>query len=115
MKNIYIIGKYIYLTSDEKIKTYDYVISDNSIAPLYLDGVVNTVTMLAENEWKSVVLTNDYKNVKNRGCVPIEIIELLKKKPNCEFVEIHKTESVYGKYSYANYTITIPKEQIKQD
>lgn len=107
MKNIYIKGKYIYITSDEKIKKYDYVISDNSIAPLYIDGVVNTVSMLDENKWKSVVLTNDYKNIKNRGSVPSEVIELIKNKPNCEFVKIYKTENFYGKYTYTNYSIKI--------
>ena len=115
MKNIYKIGKYIYITSDEKIKNFDYVISDNSIAPIYIDGVVNTVSMLAENKWKSVVLTNDYKNVTHRGTIPSEVIEVLKNNPNYDFVEVHKTQNTYGKYSYSDYTITIPKEQTKQD
>lgn len=54
-------NQFIYITNEEKIENKNYVLSSLSIGVLYLDGIINTVEMLAEEQWKKVILTNDPK------------------------------------------------------
>ena len=79
----------IYITSDEEIKDKCYVLSDTSIGALYLDGVINTALMLAEGQWKKVVLTTDQDLIKDGvQAIDDEFLEWFVKNPSCEEVKV---------------------------
>jgi hypothetical protein len=51
---------YVTVSQDvESIKKGDYILSESSIGALYIDGIINTVEMLAERQWRKVIATND--------------------------------------------------------
>ena len=122
--NIFIAGQnqHIYITSDEEIKDKCYVLSQISIGALYLDGVINTASMLAERQWKKIILTTD-QDLINNGVQAIddEFLEWFVKNPNCEEVEVKlKTKQLVKPYDVYNefvsyYKIIIPKEEPKQE
>ncbi len=113
----------IYITSDEEIKDGDYVLSDTSVGALYLDGEINTASMLAEGQWKKVVLTTD-QDLIGVQAIDDEFLEWFVKNPSCEFVEVESVEvedyvGFAGHTSYPTfhieYKIIIPKQEPKQD
>lgn len=75
----YIDYKHIFITSDEKIRSFDHVISENSIRPIFIDGVINTCEMLLEDHWKKVIATSDpiywHERVKDTSIKEIPKIE----------------------------------------
>lgn len=52
-------GQHLYFLSDETLKNDDWILSDTSIAPIHLDGVINTVEMLDLIQWKKIIATTD--------------------------------------------------------
>jgi hypothetical protein len=105
-------GMHIYITSEEEIKKRDYVLSDSSIGALYLDGVINTVEMLAENQWKKVILTTDQDLIEDGvQIISDEFLEWFIKNPSCEFAEYDKNYNRGNSKYY--YKIITPKEKVK--
>ena len=110
-------NKHIYITSDEKIENKNYILSESSIGALYLDGIVNTVYMLAEGQWKKVVLTTD-QDLINDGVQAIddEFLEWFCKNPSCEEVEFENEKYILQhlfkpqEYRF-RYKIIIPKKE----
>ncbi len=123
MKNIHKIGKYIYITSDEKINYSNeqwllvfgwhetYVYYHNEPTTYY-------------NDHKKIILTTDQDLIED-GVQPInyEFLEWFMKNPDCEYVE---TTLIYDhenhpelpgnpieKWSF--YEVTVPKEMTKQE
>jgi|DEB0MinimDraft_12_1074336.scaffolds.fasta_scaffold00020_9 hypothetical protein len=87
------VPQHIYITSDEKIKEGDHILSKYSIGALYIDGKLNTVKMLAEGKWRKIIATSD-RSLKIK--IPLENrtgLHVTKKLPNVsqsfikEFVE----------------------------
>lgn len=91
----------------------DYVVSDNSVRPIFIDGDINTVEMLAVDQWYKVIGTINHSIDKNIAMVIVEDkvdgLELLKKigydNPfitSTEIwiaIEIHKASEQRGVYS----------------
>ena len=109
----------IHITSNEKIKDRDYVLSDTSVGLLYLDGEINTASMLAEGQWKKVVLTTDKDLIKDGvQAIDDDFLEWFVKNSSCEVVEVIKQElntdyrSDWKQKFY--YKIIIPKEEPRQ-
>ena len=107
----------IYITSDEEIKDKDYVLSDTSIGALYLDGEMNTSSMLAEGQWKKVILTTDPALIEDGvQAIDDEFLEWFVKNSSCEFVEVNFSvkwhPSVFGGDELiVKYNIIIPQEE----
>jgi hypothetical protein len=81
----------LYITSDEEIKDKCYVLSQISIGALYLDGVINTASMLAEGQWKKVILTTDPDLIADGvQAIDDEFLEWFVKNQCCESVEVEK-------------------------
>jgi hypothetical protein len=79
----------IYITSDEEIKDKCYVLSQISIGALYLDGVINTASMLAEGQWKKIILTTDQDLIKDGvQAIGDGFLEWFVKNTSCEYVPI---------------------------
>lgn len=57
---------------DDKINNGNYVVSENSIDCLFIDGKINTVEMLLEGYWKKVVFTID-KDMRADG-IPMLVL-----------------------------------------
>jgi hypothetical protein len=118
-------NQHIYITSDEEIKDKCYVLSQFSIGPLYLDGVVNTASMLVEGKWKKIILTTDRDLIKDGvQAIHDEFLEWFVKNPSCEFVEVQNQYRVksgtiqehkdgLAGYEYYEYKIIIPQEEPK--
>jgi hypothetical protein len=114
----------IYITSDEKIEGKDYVLSDTSIGALYLDGEINTASMLAEGQWKKIILT-DNKDLIKDGVQSIndEFLQWFIMNPSCEYVETklvrdsedHPELVGNPKEEWSYYDIIIPQEEPKQE
>jgi len=139
MKNLHLLPKKtqnwsnIHITSDEKIKDKCYVLSSSSIGALYLDGIINTARMLAEGQWKKIILTTDQDLIKDGiQAIDDEFLEWFVKNPSCESVKIEiEYKDGYGNWSIYNkefwdkqgnrpkfgtrYKIIIPKEEPKQE
>ena len=125
----------IYITSDEEIKDKCHVLSSTSIGALYLDGVINTASMLAEGEWKKIILTTDPILIKyGVQAIYDEFLQWFVNNSSREEIEI--TKEMYmpqsngkisdGKISheislnpldntFPFYKIIIPKEEPKQE
>jgi hypothetical protein len=119
----------LYITSDEEIKDKCYVLSQISIGALYLDGVINTASMLAEGQWKKVILTTDPDLIADGvQAIDDEFLEWFVKNQCCESVEVEKLllcTYCGGEYcdnlrcrGYKDsvwYEIIIPQQEPKQE
>ena len=126
-KNIYKIGKKLFITSDEEIKEGDYVVQINF-------EKTNTQVIKCETEFQTkianskdgsfsknkIILTTDSDLIKD-GVQEINytFLEWFVKNPSCEFVELKHIikeyvddQDAYG-YDVNYYKIIIPKEDLK--
>jgi len=111
-------GVNIYITCDEDIIDKCYVLYETKIGKLYLnnvlylDGVINTASMLAEGEWKKIILTTD-QDLINDGVQDIDdvFLEWFVKNPTCEEVKIFL---IWVSLLTFEYEIIIPNEETKQ-
>ena len=104
----------IYITSNEEIKNGDYVLSDISVGALYLDGKINTAAMLAEGQWKKVVITTN-QDLDDVQAIDDEFLEWFMKNPNCEEVEV--TYDVLKPFKSENkgYLIHCPDNEVLEE
>ncbi len=112
-----LVPHHIYIVCDEKIKDKDYVLSDTSIGALYLDGVINTASMLAENQWKKVILSTDSKLIEDGvQVIDDEFLEWFVKNPSCEWVGVvkegYKKNGMVDESTSYRYKIIIPQEEM---
>jgi hypothetical protein len=116
-RNIYKIGKKLFITSDEEIKDGDYA--------LYLFGnliqkVKIGINVSNKEAHKKIILTTDQDLIKDGVQeIPDDFLEWFVKNPSCEFVNIvthYPTidDEGDGSLSQQYYTLTIPKEEPKQ-
>ena len=107
--------QHIYITSSEKIKEGDYVLSGTNtmIKCMYPNNVV-------DRDVKKIILTTDEDLIKDGvQAINDEFLEWFVKNPSCEEVKVEKEyncpvmNKTYDK-PYINYKIIIPKEEQKQ-
>jgi hypothetical protein len=120
-RNIYKIGKELFITSDEEIKEntkpcWCLDTKDNSVN--YYQGALPLYNYIG---YKKIILT-DNKDLINDGVQPIddEFLEWFVKNPSCEWVEVDRDEREVGNHlggvviEYGDYKIIIPKEEPKK-
>ena len=107
----------IYITSDEEIKTGDYILElkDNSVWTIQ----IQTNTDLSK--YKKITLTTD-QDLINDGIQSIddEFLEWFVKNPKCEEIVVEREKAVgytedRQRTFYGKYKIIIPKEEPKQE
>ena len=108
-------GRNIYITSDEKFKDGDWVMS------LYTDTPqkISKSDFLDEEYYKKIILTTDQDLIKDGvRAIDDEFIEWFVDNPSCESVIIHtlvhKNHFGFDKHKIT-YKIIIPKEEPKQE
>ena len=117
-RNIYKIGKELFITSDEEIKGGDWCYH-----PLLKWGsVIKSKYDEPNSTMKKIILTTDQELIKDGvQAIDDEFLEWFVKNPSCEYIEI---ENVYDKFLNSGkrsvsdfrkkYKIIIPKEESKQ-
>lgn len=107
-RNIYKIGKELFITNDEEIKYDEYYLGeDNNIYCL-----VTTVN----HNGKKIILTTDQELIKDGvQAIPDEFLEWFVKNPSCEYVEVESGLFFYAEGEDRRYKIIIPKEEPKQE
>ena len=125
-RNIYKIGKELFITSDEEIKERDWYFSVRLNRAFQCESERHSFDLNNQREIKKIILTTDQELIYN-GVQSIEdyFLEWFVKNPSCEEVEVEKwfdTSHInlgYGSKVYRNnpnmplYKIIIPKEEIK--
>ena len=113
-RNIYKIGKELFITSDEEIKEGDYCVDGDDIYGPFEQGDIATVKFI------KIILTTDEQLIRyGVQSIDDEFIEWFVNNPSCESVEVERIVNDYWKklqlhYKF-NYKIMIPKEEPKQD
>jgi len=122
-KNIYKIGKELFITSDEEIKKEDWVFVEGQLAPQKARGVLPNGDIECANgidyvgrKTKKIILTTDQDLIAD-GVQPIddEFLEWFVKNPSCNNIEVDLlpydgTKSI-DKYWFGEYKIIIPQEE----
>lgn len=133
-RNIYKIGKELFITDNEEIKEGDYVYHTQMFNYIGFTGIAKVGKQRVNQEFEitsldgqhtyysckepKVVLTTD-QDLINDGVQAIDddFLEWFVKNPSCEWVEISLEETQYGSgiYEYVIYKREIPKEEPKQE
>ena len=94
-KHKYNTGRNVYITIEEKLENKNYVLSSSSIGALYLDGIINTVEMLDEEQWKKVILTNDPKLIADgvQELTEEQLKEIVSKYP-LAYIEVSRIKDI---------------------
>ena len=113
-KNIYKIGKELFITSEEEIKAKDWIISKSTG-----ELIKSSKSYCANNEYgKKIILTTDQDLIKDGvQAIDDEFLEWFVKNSSCEEIEIRYKEGIYDlSMGYPSiYKIIIPKEEPKQE
>lgn len=108
-RNIYKIGKELFITSDEEIKFNDYITDVYKVWQWKDDS-----SLLGR---KKIILTTDLDLIKNGvQSIDDEFLQWLIKNPSCKWVEVEKgfaDGTAYG-YNFLDYKIIIPSEKPKE-
>lgn len=121
-KNIYKIGKELFVTSDVEIKEGDYVYFpiSNEVLKIGNDPFESSLEIVKDNkDCKKIILTTDPKLIADGvQVIDDEFLEWFVKNPSCEEVEtyslgIQNVET--GESGHYKYEIIIPKEEPKQE
>jgi hypothetical protein len=108
-KNIYKIGKELFITSDEEIKFNDYITDGYKVWQWKDDS-----SLLGR---KKIILTTDQELIKDGGqAIDDEFLEWFVKNPSCEVVKVDHERVLWedGRITHYTYKIIIPKEEPKQ-
>ena len=123
-RNIYKIGKELFITSDEEIKKGDWVL--NPIYKTVYKWIKNSDIYFDRIDAKKIILTTD-QDLINDGVQDIdnEFLEWFVKNPSCEHVKVEKEhhteieevsyEGDFQNVDYIKYKVIIPKEESKQE
>ena len=127
-KNIYKIGKKLFITSDEVIKEKDYFYQgfDRCIHKCYklTDNyiIAEKPSDYPKNICKKIILTTDKLLIKDGvQAIDDEFLEWFVKNPSCEVVEVNWVKTPDGIFyhqenvPYGCYKIIIPKEELTKD
>jgi hypothetical protein len=129
-KNIYKIGKELFITSDEKIKEgfvtdgeSVFKVISNNFNTVRLHDKHNNLIKLHESRLSKIILTTDQDLIKDGvQSIDDELLEWFIKNPTCEFVKIHKEKQHIGEEidesypkGFFDYKIIIPQEEPKQE
>jgi len=118
-KNIYKIGKELFITSDEKIKEGDWFMSDFNSFPIHnikelseREGTLGWEQKDLKNNLK-IILTTDPDLIKEGvQAIDDEFLEWFVKNPSCEFIKVTKVDYLTNR-QYRIYNL--PQEEPKQD
>jgi|688.fasta_scaffold19913_18 hypothetical protein len=112
-KNIYNIGKELFITNDEEIKEGGYVFWEGKIYK-YRDFMKMRTPVYTD--YFSIILTTDTDLIKDGvQAIDDEFLEWFVKNPSCEFVNIRPFKKFKGENEVEPiYKIIIPKEEPKQ-
>ena len=116
-RNIYKIGKELFITSDEEIKEGDWWLN---LKTNDADKCTHKSEVLLYNSEKyehikKIILTTDQDLIKDGvQSIPDDFLEWFVKNPSCEEVEIKPLLSNNGRALFG-YKIIIPKEDPKQE
>jgi hypothetical protein len=128
-KNIYKIGKELFITSNEEIKDGDWYISilENEVykATKETQNIMSVANLIGTTTYKNthfkIIITTDQDLIKD-GVQSIidEFLEWFVNNPSCEEIEVvthYPTIDDEGDNSLSKqyYTLTIPKEEPKQE
>ena len=106
-KNIYKIGKELFITSDEKIKEGDYVIWNGKV---YKDSK-RSFTGVDYSQCKKIILTTDQDLIADGvEAIDDDFLDWFVKNPSCEYVQ----SSDSSKDGFYN-SLFIPQEEPKQE
>ena len=109
-RNIYKIGKELFITSDEEIKKDDYYLGDDN-------HIYNLCTTVNSNGKKIILTTNADYIEEGIQAIDDEFLEWFIKNPSCEEVEV-KLENYYASGALQSnlwqYKVIIPKDEPKQ-
>ena len=123
-RNIYKIGKELFITSNEEIKKGDWVL--NPIYKTVYKWIKNSDIYFDRIDAKKIILTTDQDLIKD-GVQDIdnEFLEWFVKNPSCEHVKVEKEhhteieevsyEGDFQNVDYIKYKVIIPKEESKQE
>jgi hypothetical protein len=108
-KNIYNIGKELFITNDEEIKEGGYVFWEGKIYK-YRDFMKMRTPVYTD--YFSIILTTDQDLIKDGvQAIDDEFLEWFVKNPSCEFVNIRPFKKFKGENEVEPiYKIIIPKE-----
>ena len=105
MRNVHLITKHLYITSNEKIKQGDWCIYDSG-------EVIQYLVKLNTDNLKKIILT-DNPDLIAEGVQPIdnEFLEWFVKNPSCERVEVKKgfADGTAWGYNFLDYKIILPQ------
>ena len=124
-KNIYKIGKGLFITSDEEIKE----------KRCWVINTMNKIESVPHSKWgKLIIMTTDQDLIKDGiQAIHDEFLEWFVKNPSCEYVNIEKYHGIntsiaevntisgdgslswQGRSDLRDYKIIIPKEEPKQE
>jgi hypothetical protein len=128
-KNIYKIGKELFITSDEEIKEGNWFVNliskellrcfrNSAVKSLGGKTINNTEKWLDNNKCKKIILTTDQDLIADGvQAIDNEFLEWFVKNPSCEFVEVKKgfADGTAWGYNFLDYKIIIPQEEPKQE
>lgn len=99
------INGYIYVTSDDEPKENDYILSKDSISPLFVDGNTIYPKMLLVDHWFKIILCNN-PNLPIQQ-LTTEEVEYLK---SVDSFEVEKNDCFDAPDTVTFYKILIPQE-----
>ena len=111
-RNIYKIGKELFITSDEEIKKGDWVL--NPIYKTVYKWIKNSDIYFDRIDAKKIILTTDDQLIKDGvQAIDEEFLKWVVKNPSCDFIRTLKVP--YFDESSHSYLLVIPKEESKQE
>jgi hypothetical protein len=121
-RNIYKIGKELFITNDEEIKEGDWFMSDFNSFPIHnikelseREGTLSWEQKDLKNNLKIILTTDDLLIKDGVQAIDDEFLEWFVKNTCCEFVKTTNYFEEFGKMDLIKYKIIIPKEEPKQE
>jgi hypothetical protein len=117
-RNIYRIGKELFITSDEEIKEGDWMyykhFGEDIVTKYNTWGGLNTNVNEHKDYYKKIILTTDQDLIKDGvQAIDDEFLEWFVKNPSCESVHVYNQTQVG--YEYDEYHFILPEYNPKQE
>lgn len=117
-RNIYKIGKELYITSDEEIKEDDYRMNVQRTYFKKSDKEGLEYYNKRNDVFKKIILTTDQDLISdNVQAIDKEFLEWFANNSSCEYIEVVRgfADGTNWGYNFLDYKIIIPKETPKQE
>ena len=115
-RNIYKIGKELFITSNEEIKEGEWSLYENEVKKTTKETLAY-IESSGDDEFKKIILTTD-QDLDGVQAIDNEFLEWFVKNPSCERVEVTKVADLDLYYKNGiggqKYKIIIPKQYFKQ-